>query len=118
LGEKQRVRIDAQVCEADHQISASVVGRLQSCERRHKSLSGHHYTPVKSLSLPLNNPVGPQAWRGFSLLLADFVLPDAPRFTQDLSCFVLSFSVSCELEKSRVHKMTLIEIKDLKKNLV
>jgi len=84
LREKQRVRVVDQVCantphlfalgfRKQPHLPASVVNHPQSCELGHKSRYGHHYPLVKSLSLPLNNPVGPQAWRGFSLFLADLV---------------------------------------------
>ena len=84
-----------------------------ACGRGFKSRQLHHYPPVKSLSLPLNNPVGPQAWRGFSLLLADLASIHSshpypfPALSRSL------FSTSCEPVKSVVRKMLPLIIKDL-----
>jgi hypothetical protein len=100
LGEKQRVKFDAQVCEKDAGRTSSVVNLPQSCERWHKSLGGHHYPPVKSLSLPVNNPVGPQAWRGFSLFLADLAFTHAAQILPISALSRSLFSTSCERLKS------------------
>jgi len=113
LGEKQRVRIDAQVCVKNAGCTTSVVSLPQSCERRHKSLGGHHYPPVKSLSLPLNNPVGPQAWRGFSLFLADLASTHPAQILPFPTLSRYLFSTSCERPKPRVRKMTPLQIKGL-----
>ena len=100
LGEKQRVKFDAQVCEKDAGRITSVVNLPQSWGRGCKSLGGHHYPLVKSLSLPLNNPVGPQAWRGFSLFLADLAFTHAAQILPISALSRSLFSTSCERLKS------------------
>ena len=80
-----------------------------------RSAVHHHYPLVKSLSLPLNYPVGPQAWRGFSLFLADLVLTHSDQLSPFPSVFRSLFSTSCERAKSVVRKMSPLKIKGLAK---
>jgi len=81
--------------------------------RGFKSRQLHHYPMVTSLSLPLNNPVGPQAWRGFSLYLADLASRRVDRIPRFLAVFPSLFSTSCERAKLQVHKISPLQIKGL-----
>ena len=104
LREKQRVRVVDQVCantphlfalgfRKQPHLPASVVNHPQSCELGHKSRYGHHKPSAKILSLHLNNPVGPQAWRGFHFFLRTWCPSTAPVFSGfcSLSPFLLYF---------------------------
>lgn len=90
---------------------------LRACKSGFEPRSAlhHHYPSVKSLSLPLNNPVGPQAWRGFSLCLADLGPTHPAQILQFPALSRSLFSTSCELAESRVRKTNPLQIKDLAK---
>jgi hypothetical protein len=63
----------------------------------------------------LNNPVGPQAWRGFSLFLADLAPTHPAQILQFPALSRSLFSTSCERAESRVRKVNPLQIKDLAK---
>jgi len=63
----------------------------------------------------LKNPVGPQAWRGFSLFLVDLASSHFARLSPFLALSRSLFSICCERAKSRVRKISPLQIKGLAK---
>ena len=84
-----------------------------------KSLSAfasivHHQSQLQRAALctPIN-PARPQAWRGFSLLLADLAPTFRGRFLAFFPLFPLSFSARCGRAKPKVRKAKSLKISDL-----
>ena len=72
----------------------SEINAIHACGLKFKFHRHHHKPSAKSLSLLLNNPVGPRATRGFSLFLADLGFHCPARFSPDSRPFSLSLLCS------------------------
>lgn len=74
----------------------------------------HHQSLLqrRPLCIPIN-PARPQAWRGFSLLLADLAPTFRGRFRAFFPLFPLSFSARCGRAKRQVRKAKSLKISDL-----
>ncbi len=74
----------------------------------------HHQSLRQRVSLctPIN-PARPQAWRGFSLLLADLAPTLGGRFRTFFPLFPLSFSARCGRAERQVRKAKSLKISDL-----
>ncbi len=93
--------------------------RYAKPRNRCKSLSAfaptvHHQSLLqrRPLCMPIS-PARPQAWRGFSLLLADLAVTLGGRFRAFSPLFPLSFSTPCGRAKRQVRKAKSLKISDL-----
>ena len=90
--------------------SAHTLGRRV----RTRSTTHHHYNLQRhSLCISIN-PVRPQAWRGFSLLLADFATHSRACFGPFTPVFPLSFSALCKRANGQVRKAEFFKINTLR----